>query len=130
MGTKTDMISDPYFNYSCRTQTGLGNVNVLLLSFLLVFLGASIKLLIALGLTANLCALYLSANKQVGRDFYLDAADERKGHNEKMEMEMEMESEEWERRNRRRKERKALEERRGATSVWPSLHYITEMLQH
>lgn len=34
--------------------------------------------LIALGLIANLCALYVSANKQVGRDFNLEAADEQK----------------------------------------------------
>ena len=62
-------------------------------------------------------------NKQVGRDFYLDAADERKsawwkdGDGG------------WERRYRRRKQRKkdgVLLER----SSRPSLHYITEMLRH
>lgn len=34
--------------------------------------------LIALGVIANLCVLYVSANKQVGRDFNLGAADEQK----------------------------------------------------
>lgn len=79
-----------------------------------------------LSLTANLCALLLSANKQVRRDFYL--ADERKWWNEKMEMERGMgKTEMWGemRGTQGNKEGVPLER-----SSWPSLNYITEMLQH
>lgn len=63
--------------------------------------------------------------KQVGRDFYLVAADERKDCNEVIEA--------LERRNSRRKGREVLGEKKGVllkSLSWPSLHYITKMLQH
>lgn len=66
----------------------------------------------------------MSANKQVGRDFFLDATDERKGRNEKMEM-GEKKQEEKKRGRHEEKEGELLER-----LSRPSLHYITEMLQH
>lgn len=70
--------------------------------------------LIALDITTNVLVLCLNAKEQVGRDFYLDAADERIWCDERCRKERH-----WE------KKGVLLE-----SSSWPSLHYVTEMLQH
>lgn len=75
------MTSDPYFNYSCRT--GFGHLNALLLPFFPISRGAIQKLFNSI--STNVLVLYLNAKKQVGRDFYLEAAAERIWCNEKME---------------------------------------------
>lgn len=50
------MISDPYFNYCCRTQEGLGKVKVLLPSFLLVLFPEPFKsFLMAFGHISTHC---------------------------------------------------------------------------
>lgn len=112
---KTGTISNLRFNYSCRTQKGLGNINALSLHYFLGALNSS-------GLSCkSACTLFEALiNKWIGA-FYQGGESGRK-----------LRREIGKKRSRRRKERKAKgkEEDLLECLSWPSLHYITGMLPH